>query len=108
MADRDWRDDLIDAATASGLKASRNQPDSILMADARNLLVPGGDADRLAEALAADLEAKAPEPITRAACATLVRAAGNLQGLVLLDYPPGVILTILAAAAAKLEMRATP
>src|SRR6267154_6171359 len=66
VAERDWRDQVIDAANAAGMKASRDDPDSILMADARNNLVPGDLADKLAAALAADLEAKAPEPITRA------------------------------------------
>jgi hypothetical protein len=108
VPDRDWRDEVIDAANAAGLKASRDEPDSILMADARLNLVPGGLADRLAEALAADLEAKAPEPISRATCAVLVRAACNVQGLTLLGYSPQGVLTILAAAAAKLEMRAKP
>lgn len=108
MPDRDWRDDAIDAANAAGLKASRNEPDAILMVDARNNLIPGGIADLLAEALANDLEAKAPEPISRATAAVLVRAACNVQGLTLLGYTTREILTILGAAAAKLEMRAKP
>jgi hypothetical protein len=108
MGERDWRDDVVDAAGTAGLRASRDEPDSILMADARNVLVPGGLLDRLAEALAKDLEAKAAEPITRAACAVLVRAACNVQGLTLLGYSPQEIFTVLGAAAAKLEMRAKP
>lgn len=108
MADQDWRDEVVDAATAAGLKASLSEPDSVLMAEARNLCVPGGLLDKLADALAADLEAKAPEPITRAACATLLRGACNAQGLTLLGYTSREILTVLGAAAAKLEMRAAP
>jgi hypothetical protein len=106
VAERDWRHDAIDAANAAGRKASMDQPDAILMADARNNLVPGGDADRLADALAADLEAKAAVPVSRATCAALVRAACNLQALALLGWSADEILTVLAAAAAKLEMRA--
>jgi hypothetical protein len=97
---------MVDKANAEGLRASRDEPDAILMADARNLVVPGGPADRMADALAADLEAKAPAPVTRAACAMLVRAACNAQGLTLLGWTSREILTIVAAAAAKLEMRA--
>lgn len=106
--ERDWKDDVIDAARAAGLKASLDEPDAILMADARVNLLPGSPADKLADALADDLERKAPAPVTRAACATLVRAACNAQGLTLLGYTSREILTILGAAAAKLEMRAKP
>ncbi len=102
----DWRDKLISEANAAGHRASRDEPDSVLLADARNCLVPGGRADRLADNLADDLEAKAPAPITRAVCATLVRAAADCQGLSLLGLTSGEILTILGAAVAKLEMRA--
>jgi hypothetical protein len=108
MSERDWRDEVIAAANAAGLKASRDEPDAILMADARNLLAPGSSLDRLAEALAGDLEAKAPAPVTRAACAALVRAAANLQGLTVLGYSSRELLVMLAAAGAKLEMRAKP
>jgi hypothetical protein len=108
MAERDWRDDCIDAAKAEGLRASRDEPDAILMADARLLCVPGGATDRMADSLAADLEAKAPAPITRAACATLVRAACNARGLTLTGWTSSEILSVIAAAAAKLEMRAKP
>lgn len=106
MADRDWRQELVEAAKAAGVNASLDDPDSILMAEARNLCVPGGQLDKLADALASDLEAKAPAPITRAACATLLRGACNAQGLTLLGYTSREILTVLGAAAAKLEMRA--
>ena len=108
MAERDWRDDVIDAAKAAGFKASHDEPDSVLMADARNILVPGGQADMLADMLARDLEAKSAGRVTRATCATLVRAACNLQGLALLGCPAYEALNILGAAAAKLEMRANP
>lgn len=108
MSDRDWRDEVIDAAKAAGLRASRDEPDAILMADARNLCPPGSRFGGLADALAADLEAKAPEPVTRAACATLLWAACDLQGLTLLGCTSREILTVLGAAAARLEMRATP
>ena len=105
-SDRDWKDDLIDEAGARGLKASLSEPDSILMADARLNLVPGSVLDRLADNLADDLAAKAPEPITAATCAVMVRACCNAQGMTLLGYGPREILTVVAAAAAKLEMRA--
>jgi hypothetical protein len=45
-------------------------------------------------------------PVSRATCAALVRAACNLQALALLGWSADEILTVLAAAAAKLEMRA--
>jgi hypothetical protein len=106
MSEQDWHDEVIAAARAAGLKASRDEPDSIIMADARNLLVPGGALDQLADALADDLAAKAPGPVTRDTAAVLVRAACNLQGLTLLGLTTREILTIGAAAAAKLEMRA--
>jgi hypothetical protein len=108
VAERDWKDDLIDAANAAGLRAARDEADSILMAEARMIAVPGGEADRMAEALAADLEAKAPEPITRATCAVLMRAACNAQGLTLMGWDVREILSVVAVAAAKLEMRAKP
>ena len=108
MAERDWHEELAGAARAAGLRASLDEPDSILMAEARSLCQPGSPADRLAAALAADLEAKALAPITRAACATLLRAACNVQGLTLLGWTSREIISILAAAAAKLEMRARP
>lgn len=108
MTERDWRDDIIDAAKAAGLKASRDETDAILMAEHRNLLPPGSRFDQLAEALAADLEAKAPAPVTRATCAVLLRGACNAQGLTLLGLTSREILTVLAVAAAKLEMRAKP
>ena len=105
MPDRDWRDEVIDAATAAGLKASRDMPDSVLIADARNLAEPGGQLDMLADSLAADLRKHAAEPITQATCLALVRAACDLQGLTLLSYTSREILTVLGVAAAKLEMQ---
>lgn len=108
MTDRDWKDELIEEANAAGRRASYDEPDSVILADARNCLVPGGPADRLATNLADDLEAKAQAPLTRAMCATLARAAANCQGMTLLGLTSSEILTILGAAAAKLEMRAKP
>jgi hypothetical protein len=108
VSERDWRDDVIDAANKAGLNASRDCPDSILMADNRNLCPPGSIYDSLADSLAADLEKKAPEPVTRATCAALVRAAANLQGLALLGLTTRECLAVLGFAAAKLEMRTKP
>ena len=108
MADRDWRDDFADAADAAGLKASRDEADSILMAEARYLLVPGSQLEALASALARDLTAKAPGPVTRATAAALVRAAANLRALALVGYDSQQILAVLSAAAARLEMQAKP
>lgn len=106
MADRDWRDEIIDAANAAGLNAARDCPDAILMADNRNRCKPGSIYDQLAESLAADLASKAPEPVTRATCAALARAAANLQGLSLMGMTTREVLAVLGFAAAKLEMRA--
>lgn len=103
MPDRDWRDDVVDAANAAGLKASLDMPDSLLIADARNLTPPGSQLDKLAASLAADLQKHAAGPITQATCLALVRAACDLQGLTLLGYTSREILTVLGVAAAKLE-----
>ncbi len=106
--ERDWRDDLAAAARKAGIPASVDEPDAILMAETRNLLKPGGTLDQIAENLAADLEAHATEPITRAMCAVMLRAASNAQGLTLLGYTSREILTVVGVAASKLEMRAKP
>lgn len=108
MPDRDWCDEVVDAARAAGHKADRDCPTSVLMADARNLLAPGSPADTIAGNLAADLAGHAPEPVTRATCEALVRAAANLRGLTAMGIEASELLAILGAAAAKLEMRATP
>lgn len=104
----DWRADAVRAAQAAGHKADMDVPDSVLMADHRNLLEPGSVLERLAEDLAADIAGHAAEPVTRAACAALSRAAADLRGLLVLGYDGTAVLAILGAAAAKLEMRATP
>jgi hypothetical protein len=100
------QDDLTAAAAAAGVKASEDEPDSILMADARLLLIAGSHADQLAAALADDLDAKAPAPITRAGCATLVRASCSLRTLAVAGWDALDVLAVLGSAAAKLEMRA--
>jgi hypothetical protein len=105
--DRDWRDEVIDRLNAQGARASRDEPVSILMADARNLLKAGSPEDRLADCLADDLAAHARVPVDRDACAVLVRAAANAGGLVDMGAPGERVLAIVMAAAAKLEMRAS-
>lgn len=108
MAERDWRHDAVAAANAAGFKASLDETDAVLMAETRNLAAPGSQLDRLAEQLAADLEAKAPGLITRTTCAVLLRGACNVAGLSLLGYSASEVYTVLSVAAAKLEMRAAP
>jgi hypothetical protein len=80
-------------------------PTAVLMAEFRNACPPGTDLDLLAEALADDLEAKAPALVTAATCAALARASADLQSLGVLGYAPQEILAVLGFAAAKLEMR---
>lgn len=104
----DWRETVVNAARAAGHKADMDAPDSVLMADHRNLLEPGSVLDGLAGNLADDLAGHASEPVTRATCAALSRAAANLRGLEVMGYDAVAVLAILGAAAAKLEMRATP
>jgi hypothetical protein len=107
MADRDWKDELIESARASAIPACRDETDAVLMAEARLLLPPGGALDRLADAFADDLAGNATRPVDRATCAALVRAAANLRGLILLGFGTEDILGVLSAAGAKLEMRAS-
>jgi len=111
MTERDWHDEVIEAAEGAGMAAglilSRDLPDAILMANNRTLCPPGSIWDRLAEDLAADLEKHAPVPVTRATCAALARSAANLQGLGVLGMSTREILAVLGVAAAKLEMRAS-
>ena len=104
---RDWRDEMISAGKAAGLDVSRDEPDALLMAANRNACPPGSVYDRLADALADDIEKHAPVPVSRATCAALARSAANLQGLALMGMSAREILAVLGFAAAKLEMRAS-
>lgn len=68
---------------------------------------PGSDADRLAEALAADLVSHASAPVTRAAAELLARAAADARGVLLIGWTPQEALALLTAVAGKLEMQAS-
>lgn len=83
---------------------SRDAPDSILIAEFRNVAADT-DLSQFADALAADLARHGP--VTRSACAAMARASANLQAMTLLGYEAPEILAVLGFAAAKLEMQAS-
>lgn len=85
---------------------SDDAPDSILMAEFRNV---GNDTDlaEFAAALAEELAAHAGGRVTRPACAAMARASACLQAMTLLGYEAPEILAVLGFAAAKLEMQAS-
>jgi hypothetical protein len=104
----EWHEKALEAARAAGFSAGMDAPDSLLIAEFRNLCPPGGLYDRLAEDLAEDLAGHAGEPVTRATCYAMARCAANLKGLAALGIDAHQCLAILGFAAAKLEMRAAP
>lgn len=85
-------------------RISADVPDSILMAEFRNVAADT-DLAQYADALARDLARHGT--VTRSACAALARASANLQTMTLLGYEAPEILAVLGFAAAKLEMQAS-